>query len=37
MHNNNIVHRDLNPDNILMDQNDIETVKLIDFGIPHIH
>ena len=32
MHDNNIVHKDLNPDNILMDKNDIETVKLIDFG-----
>lgn len=38
IHNQNITHRDLKPLNILMkDQNDMSSVKLIDFGLGDKH
>ena len=34
MHSKNYVHRDLKPDNILVDNfDDLSTVKLADFGL----
>lgn len=33
MHHKGICHRDLKPDNILINKNNLKKIKIIDFGI----